>query len=103
MRAEALDREAELQRSGQLTGLPNRAMFLHCLAHALDLHRRGRRPLAVLFDLDDFRADYDPIMALARTRELQLRDLLRQAITVGAIEAGYQPNRRARQRPGDRL
>ena len=206
LRAEALDREAELQRSDQLTGLPNRAMFLHCIAHALDLHRRDVRPLAVLlFDLDDFKAVndtlghaagdhllvrvadrlrgalrpadtlarlsgdefallledgadpvamagrvvgafqepftvngtpitisasigvaelgpgaevanvdmllahadtamrsakhlgkgrfavYDPIMALARTRELQLRDLLRQAIAGGVIEAVYQP------------
>ena len=206
LRAEALDREAELQRSDQLTGLPNRTMFLHCTAHALDLHRRDQRPLAVLlFDLDDFKAVndtlghasgdhllmrvadrlrgalrpadtlarlsgdefallledgadpvamagrvvgafqepftingtpitisasigvaelgpgtevanvdmllahadtamcsakhlgkgrfavYDPIMALARTRELQLRDLLRQAIAGGVIEAVYQP------------
>jgi diguanylate cyclase (GGDEF)-like protein len=209
LRAEALDREAELQRSAlhdQLTGLPARAMFLHCIAHALDLHRRDLRPLAVLlFDLDDFKAVndtlghasgdhllvrvadrlrgalrpadtlarvsgdefallledgadpvamagrvvcafqepftvngtpitvsasigiaelrpgaevanvdtllahadaamcsakhlrkgrfavYDPIMALTRTRELQLRDLLRQAIAAGVIEAVYQP------------
>ena len=209
LRAEALDREAELQRSAlhdQLTGLPTRTMFLHCIAHALDLHRRDLRPLAVLlFDLDDFKAVndtlghasgdhllvrvadrlrgalrpadtlarlsgdefallledgadpvemagrvvcalqepftvngtpvtvsasigvaelrpgaevadvdillahadaamwsakqrrkgrfavYDPIMALNRTRELQLRDLLRQAIAAGAIEAVYQP------------
>ena len=36
-------------------------------------------------------AVYDPIMALTRTRELQLRDLLRQAIAAGVIEAVYQP------------
>ena len=63
LRAEALDGEAELQRSAlhdQLTGLPTRTMFLHCIAHALDLHRRDLRPLAVLlFDLDDFKAVND--------------------------------------------
>ena len=37
-------------------------MFLHCTAHALDLHRRDQRPLAVLlFDLDDFKAVNDTL------------------------------------------
>ncbi|NAZ86887.1 putative bifunctional diguanylate cyclase/phosphodiesterase [Kineococcus indalonis] len=44
----------------ELTGLANRAMFLDRLTHALELHRRDRRPLAVLsIDIDDFRAVND--------------------------------------------
>jgi diguanylate cyclase (GGDEF)-like protein len=94
LRAEALDREAELQRSAlhdQLTGLPARAMFLHCIAHALDLHRRDLRPLAVLlFDLDDFKAVNDTLghasgdHLLVRVAD-RLRGALRPADTLARV------------------
>ncbi|CCG05745.1 EAL domain-containing protein [Blastococcus saxobsidens] len=63
LRAEAEDRSVELRwlaLHDQLTGLPNRAMFLDRLQHAVQLHRRDHRPVAVLlFDLDDFKAVND--------------------------------------------
>jgi diguanylate cyclase (GGDEF)-like protein len=91
LRAEALDREAELQRSDQLTGLPNRAMFLHCMARALDRHRRDLRPLAVLlFDLDDFKAVNDTFGHASGDRLLvrvadRLRGALRPADTLARL------------------
>jgi diguanylate cyclase (GGDEF)-like protein len=40
----------------ELTGLPNRALFFDRLTHALDLHRRHKLPLSVLYgDLDGFK------------------------------------------------
>jgi diguanylate cyclase (GGDEF)-like protein len=45
-----------------LTGLPNRALFQDRLAHALDLHGRDLRAIAVLFlDLDDFKVINDTL------------------------------------------
>lgn len=65
LRADGVQREAELQWRAfhdPLTGLPNRAMLLDRLQHALDLHRRDLRTLAVLLvDLDDFKAVNDTL------------------------------------------
>ena len=51
--------QAELHRQAfhdALTGLANRALFADRLDHALELHRRDMRGLAVVFcDLDDFK------------------------------------------------
>jgi diguanylate cyclase len=45
-----------------LTGLANRALFSDRLDHALELHRRDSRPLAVLLlDLDDFKGVNDTL------------------------------------------
>jgi diguanylate cyclase (GGDEF)-like protein len=56
-------REAELRHQAfhdGLTGLANRALYVDRVAHALELHRRDRRPLAMCFvDLDGFKAVND--------------------------------------------
>jgi diguanylate cyclase len=56
-------REAQLRHQAfhdALTGLANRALFADRLEHALELHRRDLRPLAVLLcDLDDFKVVND--------------------------------------------
>jgi diguanylate cyclase (GGDEF)-like protein/PAS domain S-box-containing protein len=45
-----------------LTGLANRALFADRVGHALDRHRRGRRPLVVmLMDVDDFKTINDSL------------------------------------------
>ena len=60
---ELAEREAQLRHRAfhdDLTGLANRALFSNRVAHALELHRRDLRPLAVLFcDLDDFKVVND--------------------------------------------
>ena len=57
--------ESELRHQAfhdQLTGLANRALFVDRLSHALELHRRDRRPLAICFlDLDGFKAVNDKL------------------------------------------
>ncbi len=58
-------REAELLHQAfhdRLTGLANRALFQDRLGHALELHRRDLRPMAVVFlDLDDFKLINDTL------------------------------------------
>jgi diguanylate cyclase (GGDEF)-like protein len=58
-------REAELHHQAfhdGLTGLANRALFADRLTHALALHDRDLRPVAVLFlDLDDFKIVNDTL------------------------------------------
>ncbi|MEO5744105.1 MAG: GGDEF domain-containing protein, partial [Terracoccus sp.] len=57
--------ESELRHQAfhdPLTGLANRALFVDRLDHALELHRRDRRPLAICFlDLDGFKAVNDTL------------------------------------------
>ena len=59
------EREAELRHQAfhdPLTGLANRALFIDRAEHALELHRRDRRPLAICFlDLDGFKAVNDQL------------------------------------------
>ncbi|MCO1656367.1 GGDEF domain-containing protein [Pseudonocardia humida] len=58
-------REEELHHQAfhdALTGLANQALFRERLEHALELHARDRRPLAVVYlDLDDFKLVNDTL------------------------------------------
>ncbi|WP_433060695.1 putative bifunctional diguanylate cyclase/phosphodiesterase [Dactylosporangium sp. CS-033363] len=74
-----------------LTGLSNRVLFHDRLAHALALHHRDGRPLAVLFcDLDDFKTVNDRYGHHAGDRLLhevagRLRGAVREADTVARV------------------
>jgi diguanylate cyclase (GGDEF)-like protein/PAS domain S-box-containing protein len=74
-----------------LTGLPNRALFIERLNHALTRARRNKRPLAVLFlDLDRFKNINDTLghdtgdSALYVTSE-RLRSCVRDGDTVARL------------------
>ena len=87
-------REEQLHRQAfhdQLTGLANRALFINRVEHALELHRRDLRPLAVLFcDLDDFKNVNDSLghgagdELLVRFAE-RLRGVLRPGDTLARL------------------
>ena len=87
-------REDQLVRQAYydgLTGLANRALFLDRAEQALQLHKRERRPLAVLFcDLDDFKAVNDTLGHAAGdqlliTASARLRRVLRSVDTAARL------------------
>lgn len=74
-----------------LTGLANRRLFTERVGHALELHARDHRPLAVLFcDLDDFKHVNDSYGhstgdALLRSVGERLRGVLRSGDTLARL------------------
>ncbi|SEO68626.1 putative bifunctional diguanylate cyclase/phosphodiesterase [Trujillonella endophytica] len=92
--AELAGREALLRHQAfhdVLTGLANRALFLDRLEHALALHRRDLRPVAVVFlDLDDFKVVNDTLghaagdELIVRVAE-RLRGAMRDGDTVARL------------------
>jgi diguanylate cyclase (GGDEF)-like protein len=87
-------REAALHQQAfhdQLTGLANRGLFIDRVQHALELHRRDMRTLAVVFcDLDDFKTVNDTMghgagdTLLIRVAE-RLRGVLRPGDTLARL------------------
>jgi diguanylate cyclase (GGDEF)-like protein/PAS domain S-box-containing protein len=90
-RKQAEERIRHLADFDELTGLPNRSMFLQRLEHALVQAQRHARPLAVLFiDLDYFKNINDNLGHEAGDRVLKevaerLRGCLRDSDTVGRL------------------
>jgi diguanylate cyclase (GGDEF)-like protein len=92
--ADLAARDAELHQLAfydSLTGLANRALFRDRLGHALALHERDLRAVAVIFaDLDDFKAVNDTLghgpgdELLCRVAE-RLRDVLRDGDTLARL------------------
>ncbi|WP_111768231.1 putative bifunctional diguanylate cyclase/phosphodiesterase [Nakamurella deserti] len=87
-------REDQLRRqatSDLLTGLTNRALFNDRVGHALELHRRDLRPLAIMFcDLDDFKAVNDTFGHPAGDELLiRVSDRLRGALRTGDTLARF--------------
>jgi diguanylate cyclase (GGDEF)-like protein len=92
--AQLVEREERLEHQAlhdDLTGLANRALFTDRLDHALVLHAREHRPIAVLFvDLDDFKLVNDSLghavgdALLVRVAE-RLRAALRESDTVARL------------------
>jgi diguanylate cyclase (GGDEF)-like protein len=86
--AELAARESELRHQAfhdALTGLANRALFLDRLDHALQLHARDLRPVAVVFlDLDDFKVVNDTLgHAVGDELLVRVAERLRGAVRAG--------------------
>lgn len=87
-------REDQLRRQATmdlLTGLTNRALFNDRVGHALELHRRDLRPLAIMFcDLDDFKTVNDTFGHPAGDELLiRVSDRLRGALRTGDTLARF--------------
>ena len=68
-----------------LTGLANRALFTDRVSHAVDLHARDLRPVAVVYlDLDDFKVVNDSLGHTAGDELLvQVADRMRSTVRTG--------------------